>query len=197
MYLGPARVPEKNFIPCIISGHTVCISCYYNFFFFCPYYPQTLLLGLPDGAVGRQHIWQQRHSIFSETLSKCNFYQKYGKPLNIFTVQCSMVPYCESYFCSYLSISEGQPAKVKRQSKYQFVDIMYIQYVCLCSWSEGCGWRLCACDCMSALIDFWWFSVTGSKHPIQQYWSKQHAHLRELSRTHSRLTSNIMGQGQL
>lgn len=46
----------------------------------------THFLGLPDGALGSQRIWQQRLRIFSETPSKSSFDQKYQKPLNVFTL---------------------------------------------------------------------------------------------------------------
>lgn len=149
VYLRPGGAFEKNFIPCV-SVHVVWISCT-TVGFFSPI--DSPFLGLPDGTVGRQHVWQQWHSLSSEILSKFHFHQKCWKPLSI-----------QAYLLllfQWRSVSKSEMSEeIFICSGYNVHTVhVFIQ----------CGLGLSAC-CPHL---YWWFSMTGSIHPIQQYWSKQ------------------------
>lgn len=127
VYLRPARVPEKNFIPCIISGHTVCISCYYTTH-------RQSFAGLPDGASWQTTTLESRGIAFplKPDQNATAIHQKYRRPLSIFTVPCRAVP-CRETFCSPLNINEGQPreSEVSEEILYSICSGCDTQTVCV------------------------------------------------------------------
>lgn len=188
------RVPEKNFIPCIISGHTVLHILLLSFFFPPPYISHRLIFLVFQMAQLADYAFDSRGIAFPlKPPSKRNSHQKCRKSSIYFillylAVHLQYGDTLQELLLWLFNICGGQPAKAKKKKRCQrkcgFVaDVMCMQ------WRRG--WCLCVIA-RDPQIDFWWFSVTGCNHPIREYWSEPGANIwGELARTHSRLTSNI------
>lgn len=85
---------------------------------FPPYYPQTVFCLVFQMAHLADNTFDSRGKAFSLKPYQNATFIKSTESLYIYKYIYSTALYCESSFCSYLNINEGQPAKVKCQREY-------------------------------------------------------------------------------
>ena len=132
------RVPEKNFIPCIISGHTVLHILLLSFFFPPPYISHRLIFLVFQMAQLADYAFDSRGIAFPlKPPSKRNSHQKCRKSSIYFillylAVHLQYGDTLQELLLWLFNICGGQPAKAKKKKRCQrkcgFVaDVMCMQ----------------------------------------------------------------------